>query len=84
MYIYPGEYSAKFVIDSRKAPQVTIGSVTVVDSDGAAIVAQARRWGTKLHLDFVISPETPDGVSLIDFVLGDGRRERFRFWVVKP
>ena len=84
LYVEPGEYSAKFVIDSRRSAKTTITQVLVVDADGKPLEAQARRWGTKLHVSFSIGAETPDGASLIDFILDDGKRERFKFWVVKP
>lgn len=54
---------------------------------------EAKRWGTKLTVSFVIDSTTPDGVSVIDLTLvarSSGNsvpqkvsRERLSFWVIK-
>lgn len=83
MYVQPGTYSAKFLIDAKRAQGLEIKEVLVVDADGKPMAMEFRRWGTKLHVTFTIDGTTPDGVALIDFVIADGGRERFRLWVIK-
>ena len=83
MYVQPGEHSTKFLLDPKRSATVEIESVVVVDSDGRPMRSEFRRWGTKLHVSFVIDDTTPDGVALIDFILGDGSRQRFKAWIIK-
>jgi len=87
-YAQLGEYTAKFIIDPAVSTGFDSVAIHVRDADGNPMVFSFKRWGTKLTISFVIGPETPDGVSIIDLVLRrpklDSVRERFAFWVVKP
>ncbi len=83
MYVEPGEYDAKFLIDTKRSQAIEIQECLVVDSDGKPMKFEYRRWGTKLHVSFTIDGKTPDGVCLIDFLIVGGRHERFRIWSIK-
>ncbi len=86
VYAAMGEYSAKMIIDPRQAQAIDRVHVEVRNSDGEKMDFAAKRWGTKLTVDFRIDASTPDGVSIIDVTMyrkGEMIRERFDFWVIK-
>lgn len=88
--IYPsvGDYNAKFLIKPSVAVTVTGYSVVMKDSDGRLIEScNAKRWGTKLNIDFTIDENVPDGVAIVEITLKTGRDrticEKFDLWVIK-
>lgn len=87
VYAEQGEYSAKMIIDPGFSPDIDKVDVDVRNSDGKTMEFTARRWGTKLTISFVIGPNTPDGVSVIDILMKrkdePAIKERLDFWVVK-
>ncbi len=86
VYAAMGEYSAKMIIDPRQAQSIDRVDVEIRNSDGRKMEFVAKRWGTKLTVDFRIDASTPDGVSIIDVTMhrkGETIRERFDFWVIK-
>lgn len=87
VYAQLGEYSAKFLIDTKISLANDKISVAARNSDGAEMAIEFKRWGTKLIVEFVIDEKTPDGIAVIDIMLSDGKkaiREKFDFWVIKP
>jgi hypothetical protein len=87
VYAEQGEYSAKMIIDPGFSSSIEKVDVDVRNADGLSMDFTARRWGTKLTISFVIGPNTPDGVSVIDILMKRKDepviRERLDFWVVK-
>ncbi len=89
VYAERGKYEAKMIIDPDDSPGIDDVDVDVRNSDGLPMKFTAKRWGTKLTINFTIDEETPDGVSIIDVYMrgkirgGQPVRERFDFWVVK-
>lgn len=86
VYASTGEYSAKLLI----RPNISIGiqefSVTMKDSDGRQMPIEAKRWGTKLNLNFSITEHVPDGVAVIEVrLVGRDKTyvERVECWVIK-
>ncbi len=75
------------IIDPSFSPTIDRVDVDVRNADGRTMEFTARRWGTKLTIDFKIDDTTPDGVSVIDLTFRwrdrDPTRERLDFWVVK-
>lgn len=81
-----GVFTAKMIIDPSLSQAIDGVEVEVRNADGRVMEFTARRWGTKLTVQFKIDETTPDGVSVIDVTMrrrGLLTRERFDFWVVK-
>ncbi len=87
VYQHQGDFSAKMIIDPSFSPVIDKVDVDVRNSDGKTMEFTARRWGTKLTVDFKIDESTPDGVSVIDITFQwrdrSPTRERLDFWVIK-
>lgn len=75
------------IIDPSFSQAIERVEVDVRNSDGKKMKFEAKRWGTKLTVDFKIDETTPDGVSVIDLTFRwkdrDSTRERLDFWVIK-
>jgi hypothetical protein len=87
VYHHQGDFSAKMIIDPSFSQAIERVEVDVRNSDGKKMKFEAKRWGTKLTVDFKIDETTPDGVSVIDLTFRwkdrDSTRERLDFWVIK-
>jgi len=87
VYAYCGEYTAKFLIDSKISLQCEKIEVKIRNSDGNNLPFTFKRWGTKLNIDFKIDDNVPDGMSVVDVILSGSSKqvkEKFYFWVIKP
>lgn len=86
VYVQPGEYRAKLMIDPEVSQQIETVEVGMWNADGTPVKHTAKRWGTKLNLCFEIDRDTPDGVvTLSVHMTGKSHKlnKRFCFWVVQ-
>lgn len=86
VYVQPGRYSAKLMIDPELSPEINDVDVSIRNADGSPFDFTYRRWGTKLNVTFLIDDGTPDGVATVDVSMTGRSRniqKRFCFWIVK-
>lgn len=85
VYTCPGDYSAKLLVGSARSRRIDDVEVTMTGPDGRSMLIDARRWGTKLNLEFNVADDTPDGVAIIEVRLIEGSTvvtERFDCWLI--
>lgn len=86
IYAEKGDYSIKFLIDSKVSQSFTSCKVTMYDCQGASVPCESRRWGTKVNVFFSVTDQIPDGAAIIELALSGSEAkadERFRIWIVK-
>lgn len=82
---YPelGRYSFKVVLSPRHYRSEEEFSVDVVDSDRKPMRYVVRKWGRKLNVEFDITPDTSDGVSVARILKNGTEIGRLTWWVIK-
>lgn len=81
-YIDLGRYKFKVVVSPRFKTGLDF-SVDLSDSDCRKMDYEVSHWGRKLNVEFLVTPNTPDGIATGTVYRGQEAVGSFTFWIIK-